>query len=295
MTQKQVPAARPVDHLFLAARDLARQAAVYRRLGFHVSGRNRHAWGTENHIVQFADHFLELAGLGDGFEADRVPKDAAPFGNFIADYLKSAEGLAMLVLQSRDAKADQAAFTQSGISTTVPLHFGRKAVMPDGSSADVTFSLAFARSPLIANAGFFICQHHHPENFYKPEFQQHPNGAAGVAGVIMVAENPSDHAEFFSKFSNEREMTVTSMGLEINLGKSVIEILTPLAWQFRTGLAPVPPARMPAFAAFRIAVADVARAQALLREAGVPHAGHGAELVISPEAACGAALIFQAR
>ena len=109
----------------------------------------------------------------------------------------------------------------------------------------------------------------------------------------MVAENPSDHAEFYSKFSNEREMTVTSMGLEINLGKSVIEILTPLAYQFRTGLAPMSAARMPAFAGFRVKVADVARTQSLVESAGVPHARHGAELVVAPEATCGAALIFQ--
>ena len=287
--------ARPLDHLVLAAHDLAAQADACRRLGFHVGARNRHAWGTENHIVQFAGHFLELVGLGQGFDAARVPDDAAPFGRYIADYLKGAEGLAMLVLQSSDARADHAAFVAAGIGAGAPFHFGRTAVKPDGSSADVSFSIAFAHSPLIANAGFFACQHHHPENFYKPEFQHHPNGASGVAGVIAVAENPSDHAEFLSKFTNEREMIVTSMGLEISLGGSSIEILTPLAYRFRTGLAPMPAGRMPAFAGFRVAVADVGRAQAVLQGAGVPHAMHGADLVVAPAAACGAAMIFQAR
>ena len=60
---------RAVDHLVIAAHDLPAQAALYRRLGFQVGARNRHPWGTENHIVQFDGAFLELIGLGDGFDA----------------------------------------------------------------------------------------------------------------------------------------------------------------------------------------------------------------------------------
>ena len=60
---------RAIDHLVIAAHDLPEQAALYRRLGFQVGARNRHPWGTENHIVQFDGAFLELIGLGDAFAA----------------------------------------------------------------------------------------------------------------------------------------------------------------------------------------------------------------------------------
>ena len=30
--------------------------------------------------------------------------------------------------------------------------------------------------------GYFTCQQHHPENFWNPAFQQHPNGVTGIAG-----------------------------------------------------------------------------------------------------------------
>ena len=60
---------RAIDHLVIAAHDLEAQAALYRRLGFQVGARNRHPWGTENHIVQFDGAFLELIGLGDAFAA----------------------------------------------------------------------------------------------------------------------------------------------------------------------------------------------------------------------------------
>ena len=60
---------RAVDHLVIAAYDLPEQEAFYRRLGFQVGARNRHPWGTENHVVQFDGAFLELIGLGDEFAA----------------------------------------------------------------------------------------------------------------------------------------------------------------------------------------------------------------------------------
>jgi catechol 2,3-dioxygenase-like lactoylglutathione lyase family enzyme len=51
---------RAIDHVVIPTLDLAAQATLYRRLGFQVGARNRHPWGTENHIVQFDGAFLEL-------------------------------------------------------------------------------------------------------------------------------------------------------------------------------------------------------------------------------------------
>jgi hypothetical protein len=45
------PSTRRLDHLVLPARDLDDRAELYRRIGFTVGARNRHPWGTENHIV----------------------------------------------------------------------------------------------------------------------------------------------------------------------------------------------------------------------------------------------------
>jgi Glyoxalase-like domain len=58
---------RAIDHLVVASREPDAQAALYRRLGFQVGARNRHPWGTENHIVQFENSFLELISLGADF------------------------------------------------------------------------------------------------------------------------------------------------------------------------------------------------------------------------------------
>ena len=287
---------RAIDHLVLAGHDLDALAALYRRLGFNVGPRNKHPWGTENHIVQLAGGFLELIGLGAGFHAPAATEPVAPFAGFLAHYLAQREGLAMLALRAANAAADADEFAHVKIGFGAPFSFSRAATRADGSAAPVAFTLAFARSALIPDAGFFTCQQHNPENFRDAAAQAHPNGASHVASVVMVAENPSAHAEFLSHFCGEREMLATSMGIDIDTGGGHIEVLTPLAFQFRFG-APALPADAgdtPRFAAYRIAVANIDAARASLAAQGVVAGMHDGRIVVPPAAAHGVAIVFEA-
>ncbi|MEO0730064.1 MAG: VOC family protein, partial [Pseudomonadota bacterium] len=74
-----------IDHLVIVDRQLAGLAEFYRSLGFQVGGRNRHDWGTENHIVQFDGTFLELLTTGDGFQRPAADQATAPFALPIDD------------------------------------------------------------------------------------------------------------------------------------------------------------------------------------------------------------------
>ena len=51
---------RGLDHIVHAVRDLDAAADFYRRAGFTVGARNRHPWGTHNHVVQFPGFFIEI-------------------------------------------------------------------------------------------------------------------------------------------------------------------------------------------------------------------------------------------
>src|SRR5271169_1081835 len=104
---------RAIDHIVIPARDLAAQATLYRRLGFQVGPRNRHPWGTENHIVQFDGSFLELIGLGEGFVAPAPAPGVYSFAGFLATFLQRREGVAMLVMRSADAEVDRAEFARA--------------------------------------------------------------------------------------------------------------------------------------------------------------------------------------
>jgi hypothetical protein len=288
---------RAIDHVVHASRDLAAQATLYQRLGFNVGARNHHPWGTENHIVQFPDHFLELIGRGAGFKA---PVDLDPhvfsFAGFVTQELERHEGVSMLALQTKDAAATRAEFKAAGVGDFEPFHFERKGRKADGSESHVAFTLAFARSRLTPHLGVFACQHHHPEDFFAPEWQVHPNGAVGVAGVVMVAENPSAHAEFLSAVTGQREMLATSMGIDLEVAdEQSIEVLTKAAFVHRFGQSALGrDDSEPRIAVCRIAVRDLATVTEILQDNEIPAERVGQRLVVPPTTAFGVALAFEA-
>jgi hypothetical protein len=282
---------RGIDHLVITVHDLDAAGRLYEAMGFTVGGRNRHPWGTENRIVQFPGTFLELITVGAGAEIPPHVGSSFSFGAFVRDSLARGEGLAMLVLESHDAEADKAGFDASGIGGFDKMSFSRLARRPDGAQVHVAFSLAFARDGLAPGVGFFTCQQHYPQNFWNPAFQQHANGATGVPGVLMVAENPAAHAEFLAAFSGQHDLVSHSGGIVVPTPRGRIEVLTGPALAFHTGLAvPEEPAR---FVAFRVALPDVQAQATRLEQAGIPFSWREGALVVPPPAAHGLALIFQ--
>ena len=115
-----------LDHLVHAVRDLDAAAELYRRLGFTLGARNRHAWGTHNHLVQTPGFFVELLTVA---EPGKLGSDgfSALFGTFNRLFLKDQEGLSLLILESPDAAADAARFRSAGIGVSDAMRFEREA------------------------------------------------------------------------------------------------------------------------------------------------------------------------
>jgi catechol 2,3-dioxygenase-like lactoylglutathione lyase family enzyme len=282
---------RGIDHLVIAVRDLDAAGDFYARLGFTVGARNRHPWGTENRIVQLDGSFLELITVADEALIPPPGPRYFSFGAFVRDYLAAREGFAMLVLQSHDAAGDAKSFAAAGIGDFEPFFFERRGRRPDGSETTVAFTLAFARDAAAPEAGFFACQHHHPENFWNAAFQQHANGARRIAAAVMAAENPTDHHIFLSAFTGQRELHATSLGVSAELPHGRFDILSPDACRSLYGLADL--TGDPALVAFTIAVDDVPAVAAHLAAAGIPSSRVGPRLIVPPEAAFGVAVAFE--
>jgi hypothetical protein len=286
--------ARGIDHVVHAVHDLDAAAALYRALGFQVGARNRHppSWGTQNHIVQLPGCFVELLTVAE-------PEHIAPhgprffsFGAFNRDALARGQGLSMLALEGCDATADAQHFRNEGIGDFEVFDFEREARRPDGSPIKVAFSLAFARDPDAREIGFFTCRHRFPENFWNPAFQIHPNTADGIAGVVMVAANPSDHRAFLTAFTGT-ETAVTVAGLTATTPRGEIQVMQPAAFEHRFGGQPPDVAAGARLAALRFAVRDPGAVAAALRDAGVAARQCGQGLVIGPRSAMGATLVFE--
>jgi hypothetical protein len=271
---------RSLDHLVIGVPDLDAAGEAFAARGLTVGARNRHPWGTENRIIQFADRtFLELIAVADAAAIPPPAPHAFSFGAFVRDALARRAGLSMLVLKSDDARADAAEFAEAGIGDFAPFDFARKGRRPDGNEADVAFSLAFAAATGMPECGFFTCQQHFPQNFWSKPAQTHANGASGIARVTIVADNPSDHHIFLSAFVGERALRASSFGIEIAAGNARIDIVSRAGFLLRYGIEPVM-AQTPVFAGIEIFVPSLGALKLAGAHASV--AG-GLSLPLSPD------------
>jgi len=287
---QEVVISRGLDHIVHAVHDLDATGAAYARLGFAVGACNKHPWGTHNRIVQFPGVFIELLSIGD---AERIPP-ARPrsisFAGFTRDFLARGEGLSILVLEGKGAAADAAVFHAAGIGDFDVFDFEREAKRPDGTAVKVAFSLAFASDAKAPDTGFFTCQQHYPENFWNPAFQTHPNTASGIAGAVLVADNPADHHVFLKAFSGMSDLKSTSSGITIQTPRGEIQVMDPSAFRQHYSVEPPDVSRGMRLAALRFAMRDMKTARSVL---GTGVTEHMDRLIAGPAVAHGATLVFE--
>lgn len=284
---------RGIDHLVLAVRDLDAANDVYTRLGFTLTPRAVHPWGTGNHLVQLQGNFLELLGVVEPARIPAVATGGFSFGAYSRDFVARREGLSMLVFESRDARADRDEFAAKGLSDLPLFDFARDARLPDGATARVAFSLAFVVDPHMPEAAFFVSQQHTPQFFWKPEYQNHVNGAQGVSEVVMVADDPLALGEFFAKLQGDAAVHGDEAGLRVTTARGRISVLTPAAFGARfPAIRLLDAPATPHFAAYRIAVTDVYAVESLLHARAIPYRRQGGVIQVPPPAAFGVAIEF---
>jgi hypothetical protein len=282
-----------LDHIVHAVRDLDAAAEIYRRAGFTVGARNRHAWGTHNRIVQLKNCYIEILEVAEPEKI--VPHGARSFsfGAFNRDFLASREGFSMLLLNSSNAVEDARSFEASGIASSKVFDFSREGAKPDGTPVKLAFSLAFAADPASPNLRFGVCQHHFPENFWDPAFQTHGNGAGAVPGAVMVADNPTDHHIFLKALTCVQDLHSSSIGVRARTENGDIEIMEPVSFRDQFGVSPEVSGEGMTLNGLRFEVADIAQADALHRQNGLASQRHVGRLVVPPDVARGATLIFE--
>lgn len=279
--------ARGLDHIVHAVRDLEGAGEFYERLGFQVGARNRHPWGTENRLVQFPGFFLEILAV---VEPEKTA--SATFGAFNNKFLNEVgEGLSGLVVEGHDPEGERAALDATGFGGIPLLEFARQGKRADGSEVEVGFKIAFARYPAAPHALFFTCMQTAPESFWSAELQRHPSGARQIAAAVLVAENPTDHHIFLEALSGVRDIRATSLGLTIPTPRGTIQVMDPRSYKQSFGVDAPKDAGL-RLAALVFSVADLKATRALLEKNGVPAREQAGRLVVGPEAAFGAAVVF---
>lgn len=279
-----------LDHIAHAVRDLDAGAELYRRMGFTVGARNRHPWGTHNHIVLLHGFFIEILTVA---EPDKLGGDGMSilFGEFHKRFLAVHEGLSFLVLESKDADRDARHFAESGIAQSGSVHFKREGTRPDGSPVTVAFSLAFAQAA-DADCAFAVCQQHFPENFWNPKFQDHANGVTAIAGAVLVADDPAAHAAYMRAYCGVGVQKAQDR-ISAPTARGRVDVVTPELFVREFGCAPTGPDGTFRLSALRFLTRDLSSAEKCLKDGGLSPHKPDERLIVHPAEALGATIAFE--
>lgn len=275
-----------INHLVLAAHDLAALCDAWAALGFTLTPRGQHPFGTGNSVIQLHGSYLELLAV-------TIPQDVVEHGEgefsfsaFNRDFLRRHEGFSMLVFDTRDAHADIAAWSEAGLQTYAPFEFGRMAKLPGGEDIHVGFSLAFVSNPAAPWFGHFACQHFSPDYFAQPRYQTHPNTARSIHDVWISGDGSLGLAEHMKSVMGAPGRSEPPGRIVFDTPTGTVVLATPRAFEAAFG---VPPPHMddgPHLAGLTIACETPEQLSGL----GLEQVGE--RLVLDPERGFGTAIGF---
>jgi hypothetical protein len=251
-------AVRGLDHVVVMADGIDAAEVAYRRLGFQVRPRGFHKkLGTANHLMIFGQDYFEILGIVENtvFNAER------------REWLKNGGGLANVALATDGADLAFEAFQQAGLHPDAPLFFDR--VVEVAGKAELarfrTVRIPKTNMPVV---GFFVCEQLTPQFVYRTEWAKHPNGAQGILGVTVIADQPAKWIPELEKYFGAGSVTREGEGLVVDTGTQPVRYLTRQDYAARyPGIVPVRPGDHPALLSVRID--DLAACEALLTGNGV--------------------------
>ena len=278
-------AVKGLDHVVVMVDGIDAAEAAYRRLGFQVQPRGFHRkLGTANHLMIFDTAYFEILGIVEDteFNAER------------REWLKDGGGLANVALATDGADLAFDAFKRAGLEPDAPLFFDR-AVEVASKIEHARFRTVRIPKTHMPVVGFFVCEHLTPEFVYRSEWAKHPNGARGILGVTVIAEQPPKWIGELEKYFGPGSVRRDGEGLVVDTGTQPIHYLTPKDYAARyPGVTPVRPGDHPALLSVR--VDNLAACEALLAGNGVKIAKPDkSRLIVPPSEAAHLTLEFAER
>lgn len=277
-----------IDHPLVTVRDHAATLENYRHLGFSPSPVSHHPWGTVTSLVMFPDNFIEIIGVDDPSKFGPInPEKGAVgdfcFGRFLNDFLEREEGISLVALHSKDARADAKGVVARGLHNRGYIDFRRKMKLPDGRPDEAVVSLALLIDDELPEASNFICHQHKPELIWVPAWQQHDNGARAITAITYLAESPEDLAPRMAGLYGEGALQREANLLRVDSGCGEFRVVDAVGANRLFPGTSLPPfnASRPHGIAITVAIRSLGEQAARLRDTGIEFArGVGDSLLI---------------
>jgi Glyoxalase-like domain len=268
-----------LDHVVIDVRDRIGEAErCFADLGFRLTPRGRHTLGSVNHLAMFTTDYLELLGFG---EEGAARPELAPF----------PVGLNGLVFKTHDAEAVHRHAQSAGLPV-LPVQSFSRPVAIDGRFDEARFRTTRLDPVEVAMGRVYFCEHQTSELVWRPEWQQHPNGACAISRVVVATDDPRRTAVLFGRLFGGGAVTARDGRQVLAVGTAEVELAPPqaVAAEFG-GAAPQPAGRAEYMAALVIRVRSLAATTESLRAfPGARVEAH--RMVVSAAAAFNTTLVF---
>lgn len=250
-----------VDHAVIAARDLASAAAAYASLGFNITPRTFHPYGTANHLVMFDRQYLELIAVVD-------PTAVYGIGKMVEQITAQREGPVALAFDSRDAAADHERFRQAGLKPSEIVGFSRPVTLPDGTRTAAEVDVVMLPRDDLPFATLFSCHQKVESAIWVAEWETHANGARGIDAVVVAADDPGSFLALC-----RRMLEIPDDGAQANVvptGRGAIQVVSwrEAANRYPAGFLPNR-STTPVIAAMRLRTGSLEAAARCLQGSGI--------------------------
>jgi hypothetical protein len=293
-----VTTAVALDHVGIAARDLAPLCAAYERLGFALSpvaqqsGRRRpdlpvETYGSGNRCAFLRHGYIELIAI----------LDPALFDNTLNAFLARYPGMHILALAMTDEEANLARMRAAGIN--IPgVAWLERPVEPGGPIAK------FARLPFPdpPEGRVQLIRHLTPELVWQEKWMDHANKAVALEEAILCAKLPAETAARLSRVSGLPVEPDPAGGFLLRL-PGAPRAAGPFAAAMETRVRVLEEAALPAvlpgmaapvspFMAGMVVRTSDGGAAARRLLAGIPTVQAPSGIMVPPDFAAGAAVVF---
>jgi len=247
------PPSPVLDHVVIDVRDRVEEAMhCFTALGFQLTPRGHHTLGSVNHLATFATDYLELLGFGES-------------GAARPEIVSFPIGLNGLVFKTTDAAAVHRQAETAGLPV-LPVQSFSRPVAFDSSTRDARFRTTRLDPAKVALGRVYFCEHRTPELVWRPEWQSHPNGACGIARVVVATADPQRTVSLFRGLFGNHTVAVDGERCVMAAGPAQVELMTPAAVAAEFGDAASKPAgRAEYMAALGIKVLSLASTTDRLR------------------------------
>lgn len=224
-----------IDHPVVTVRDFEKTREQFKKLGFSPNPVGYHPWGTKLSLLMFRDNFIEIIAVNDATKFGTNAVGGFCYGRNVGRFTDRVEGLGLVALHSKDARADHAALTGRGLTSQGLIDFRREMKKPDGSPDVAIVSLGLFLNEEQRDVSHFICHQHRPELIWVEDWMDHPNGVTAVSAVTYVAERPQDLSARFRAIYGDAHVESNEFALEVDSGCGHVRVLSPQAARGRFG------------------------------------------------------------